>query len=171
MGITNTNITLHGNPLKVQGDSLKVGQKAPSFTLTGNDLKDVKSDAFSGQVLVLSVVPSLDTPTCSIQTKRFNKEAEEFQGKATILTVSVDLPFAQSRWCGAEGAANIKTASDYKYRTFGPAYGAYLSDTGLLARAVFVIDSTGTVQYVEYVDVLSDEPNYDAALKKVRELL
>lgn len=171
MALTNTNITHQGNVLKIKGEAIKVGQKAPAFTLTGNDLKDVKSESFAGKVLILSVVPSLDTPTCAIETKRFNKEAAEFQGKAVLLTVSVDLPFAQARWCGAEGVKNIVTASDYKYRNFGPAYGTYLEDTGLLTRAVFVIDANGIVQSVEYVDVLSEEPNYEATLKKVRELL
>jgi len=170
MNTTNTNITLHGNPLKVAGNALTVGQPLPSFTLTANDLSDLKSDSFKGTVLVISVVPSLDTPTCAKQTSRFNQEASKLGSAITILTVSRDLPFAQKRWCGLEGADRVVTASDYKYRTFGESFGALAADVELLARAVFVVDKGGIIRHVEYVQELSAEPQYDAALAMAKDL-
>lgn len=171
MNTTNKNLTFKGSPLRVEGKELKIGDSLPSFRLTGNDLSDVSSDQFKGKVLVLSIVPSLDTPTCAIQTRRFNQEATDLSGEVVILTVSEDLPFAQSRWCGAEGVSRVQTASDYKYRQFGDAYGVTLPDTGLLTRAVVVSDKQGKIVHIEYVQELSAEPDYAAALKKVRELL
>jgi thiol peroxidase len=167
MAKSNANITFKGNRIKVLGDSITEGQPLPEFVLTGTDMADLTNEAFTGKVLVISVVPSLDTPVCAIQTKRFNKEASRLGDQVKILTVSLDLPFAQKRWCGAEDATAVITASDYKYRNFGNAFGVYLEDLGLLARAVFVVDKTGKVTHVEYVDEVASEPNYDAALSKV----
>lgn len=171
MNSTNKNLTLHGKPLTVEGAELKVGDKLPAFKLSGNDLSDVTSDSFKGHVLVLCVVPSLDTSTCSMEVKKFNEEATDLADAVQILAVSVDLPFAQARWCGAEGVKRVKTASDYKYREFGRTFGTWLPDTALLARAVFIADTAGIIRHVEYVQNLSDEPNYGEALKKIRELL
>ena len=133
-------------------------------------MADITYDAYKGEVLVISVVPSLDTPTCSLQTKRFNKEVTTFGDHVKVLTVSMDLPFAQNRWCGAEGVSNVKTASDYKYRGFGEAYGVLMSEMGLLARAVFVINKSGKVVYVDYVTEMSAEPNYDEVISSVKSL-
>jgi len=166
-----TKVTFKGAPLTILGKPLKVGDKAPQFTLTANDMSDLSSSAFAGKVLIISVVPSLDTPVCAVQTKRFNKEAGELGKDVAILTVSLDLPFAQKRWCGAEGVSNVVTASDYKHRSFGEAYGALIKEWGLLARALFVVDKSGKVAYVQYVPEVSSEPEYEGALKKVRELL
>lgn len=137
----------------------------PSFVLTGQDMADISSSTFAGKPLVLSVVPSLDTPVCSVQTKRFNQEAAALGDKVSILTVSMDLPFAQKRWCGAEGASNMRTGSAYKHREFGSAFGCFIKEWGLLCRAVFVVNAAGKVTYCEYVPEISAEPNYDSALK------
>ena len=158
--------------MPVDGAALAVGSKLPSFSVVANDMSLLTNSSFSGKVLVVSLIPSLDTPVCSIETKKFNSDAAEFKDKATILTVSADLPFAQARWCGAEGAKNLTTASCYKdTKAFGTAFGAFIPAMSLLARAVFVVDASGTVQHVEYVKELAEEPNYDAVNKKVRELL
>lgn len=168
MAITNTKITLHGNPIEVSGSVVKVGDKAPNFTLTNNDLKEVTLSSYSGKVVLLSVVPSLDTPTCSLQTKRFNQEASSLGQDVLILTISRDLPFAQKRWCGAEGVDKTETLSDYKLRTFGQLYGVEVSNISLLARAVFVIGKDQTIKYLEYVDEISKEPDYSSALNAIK---
>ena len=165
---TNKNILFKGNPTPVTGREIKEGDKLPKFKLTGNDLADVTSDQFAGKRLIISVVPSLDTPTCHIQTKHFNQVAESLGADVAILTVSLDLPFAQKRWCGAEGVTRVKTASDYKYHAFGEDFGVFWQGPALLARAVFVADSSGIVRHVEYVQDLSKEPDYDAALAAVK---
>ncbi|WKZ57946.1 MAG: thiol peroxidase [Bdellovibrionota bacterium] len=170
MNKSNQKITFQGKPLRVTGREVHEGDPMPAFKLTGVDMSDIDSASFKGKVLVLSVVPSLDTSTCALQTKRFNQEAEKLSPSVQILTVSMDLPFAQKRWCGAEGATRIMTGSDYKYRGFGETFGVYWTDMALLARAVFVVDKGGVVRHVEYVANLSDEPDYAAVLAKVREL-
>lgn len=167
----NNVITFQGKPLSIEGQALKEGSSMPSFVLTGQDMADLASASFAGKPLVLSVVPSLDTPVCSIQTKRFNQEAATLGNRVSILTVSMDLPFAQKRWCGAEGASNVRTASAYKYRDFGTAFGCFIKEWGLLCRAIFVIDAAGKVTYCEYVPEISAEPNYDAALKALSAVL
>jgi len=162
-----TKITFQGNKLTLLGTALKSGSKMPAFTLTAQDMSDLSSTKYAGKVLIISVVPSLDTPTCDLQTKRFNKEADKLGSNVQILTVSLDLPFAQKRWCGAEGASRVETGSDYKHHSFGQAFGCLIKEWGLLARAVFVIDKSGTVAFAEYVPNISDEPNYEEALKSV----
>jgi len=147
---------------------LKVGSEAPHFTLMANDLSDLRSDAYHGKVLVLSVVPSLDTPVCAIQTRTFNQRATQLSKDVVVLTISMDLPFAQKRFCGAEGIERVITASDYKHRAFGPAFGVLIKELGLLARAVFVLDRQGKVVHAEYVPEVTQEPNYDAALAAVK---
>jgi thiol peroxidase len=170
MNKNNQNITFKGNKITVAGNALKEGQAAPGFKLTAGDMSDLTFDNFKDKVVILSVVPSLDTPVCSVQTKKFNDEAARLPEHVMVLTVSRDLPFAQNRWCGANSAERVKTASDFKYRTFGAAYGAELPDLGLLARAIFVVDRKGTIQHVEYVGEVTSEPDYQAALDKAKSL-
>lgn len=167
----NDNLIFRGEPLATQGSCIKDGQKAPDFKLVGNDLADLTLASFSGKCLVLSVVPSVDTPTCNLQTIRFNDEAKKLGDKVVMLTVSMDLPFAQKRWHENAKCASVLSASDYKYRTFGPAYGVFLPGLGLLARAVFVVDANRQVKYVDYVKDLSTEPEYEPVLKAVAECL
>jgi len=171
MAKTNQNITMHGNKLKVTGTEIKEGATLPSFTLTGNDMTDVAASKFAGKVLIVLSVPSLDTPVCALEAKRFNKEATDLSSDVTILCVSRDLPFAQKRWCAAEGATRVVTASDFKYRTFGQQFGTELPDLGLLARAVFVADKSGKITFVDYVTEVAEEPKYDEVLAAVRKLL
>ena len=161
-------VTFKGNPISISGPELKVGDNAPEFKLTDNAMQDLTLAAFAGQTLILSVVPSLDTPVCSVQTKKFNESAAKLGDNIRILTVSLDLPFAQKRWCGAEGVTAVTTASDYKYRSFGESYGAYLPDLGLLARAVFIIGSDKKVKYVQYVTEVASEPDYEQALNAAK---
>lgn len=167
MAKSNDSITMKGNPIKVSGTVVKEGGMLPAVTLTGGDLSDVPLAKFAGKKLVIVCVPSLDTPTCSIETKRFNKEAGSLPD-TVIAVVSRDLPFAQKRWCGAEGVESVVTLSDYKYRTFGQAFGVEWSDSGLLARAVFVVDQSGKVTFVEYVNEIADEPGYEGVLAAVK---
>ena len=171
MADTNQNITFKGEPTPVGGSVVKVGDAAPEVTLTANDLSDLSLDSFKGNVVIVSSVPSLDTPVCQVQTKRFNEEVTKLSDEVKVLTVSSDLPFAQKRWCGAEGVENVVTASDYKYRTFRDAYGVSWEGPALLARAVFVVDKEGKVAHVEYADDITAEPNYEAVVSKVQELV
>ncbi len=164
---SNQKITWQGKPLKVSGREIHVGDQAPKLRLVGNDLQDVTSEQFRGKRLVLSVVPSLDTSTCSLQTKRFHQEAQKLPPNVVIVTVSEDLPFALARWCRAEGVTNVITASNYKYRNFGEDFGVLIQDMGLLARAVFVIGADNRVSHVEYVENLSSEPDYAAVFQSL----
>ena len=164
-------ITLNGNKFSLVGEELKVGAAAPGFTLSANDLSDVSLKDFKGRVVVLTTVPSLDTPTCSIETARFNQEAGKLGDKVKILTVSRDLPFAQSRWCAAQGIKNLQTLSDYKNTSFSKDYGVFIEGLCLLARAVFIIDAQGVIRYIQFVEEVSNEPDYGAVLKEIKELL
>ena len=153
-----------GSPLTLLGHEMKVGDHLPDFVVTGNDMGDLTANSFKGKKLILSVVPSVDTPVCAIQTRHFNEAASALGNDVVVLTVSMDLPFAQKRWCAAEGIEQVVTASDFKHRTFGEAFGVLLKEWGLLARAVFVTDSSGKIVYVQYVDEVSSEPEYDPVL-------
>ena len=164
-------ITLNGNKFSLAGEELKVGAAAPGFTLSANDLSDVSLKDFKGRVVVLTTVPSLDTPTCSIETARFNQEAGKLGDRVKILTVSRDLPFAQSRWCAAQGVKNLQTLSDYKNTSFSKDYGVFIEGLCLLARAVFIIDAQGVIRYIQFVEEVSNEPDYGAVLKEIKELL
>ena len=157
-------ITFKGGPMTLVGDELSVGQAAPDFTLKGNDLSEVKLADYAGKKLILVTIPSLDTPVCDPETRRFNEEAGKLGDGVAVLVVSVDLPFAQARWCGQADATNITTASDYLDHAFGVAYGVRIKELGLLARTVSVIDADGKVTYHEMVKEVTEEPNYDAAL-------
>jgi thiol peroxidase len=163
-------VTVEGNPLTLVGNELSVGDKAPAFEVLDNDLKPVESAAFAGKVLVLTAVPSLDTPVCDVETRRFNEEAAGLGDDVSIVTVSMDLPFAQKRWCGAAGVTRVTTLSDHRNASFGEAYGVLVKELRLLARSVFVVDREGTIRYIEIVDDLTHEPDYDAVLKVIKEL-
>ena len=164
-------VTFKGAPMTLVGREIKVGDQAPDFKLVGNDLADIECASFRGKVLVLSVAPSLDTPVCAVQTRTFNQKAAGLSKDVIILSVSLDLPFALKRFCGAEGIEGVVTASDYKYRTFGESYGVYISELGLLTRAVFVIDREGELVHAEYVPEVTTEPDYAAALQAVQDAL
>lgn len=162
-------VTLKGNPMTLVGPELKVGDKAPDFVLKANDMSDKSLADFAGKVKIISVVPSLDTPVCDAQTRKFNEDAGSLDG-VVVLTVSVDLPMAQKRWCGAAGVENVVCLSDYKDHSFGKAYGVRIKEVGLLARTVIVVDKDNTIQYVQHVPEVVDAPDYDAAMAKVKEL-
>ena len=156
-------ITIHGNPLTLVGQEIKVGMPAPDCELLDNDLKPVKLSSFRGQVVVLTSVPSLDTPVCDIETRRFNDEAASLGPEVKIVTISMDLPFAQKRWCGAAGVDKVMTLSDHRQAEFGQAYGVLIKELRLLARAVFIVDRAGVVQYVQLVQEVASEPDYEAS--------
>ncbi|MGH8246945.1 MAG: thiol peroxidase [Gammaproteobacteria bacterium] len=162
-------VTLRNNPFTVVGPVLNVGDKAPDFALLDNDLKPFSLKDTADKVRILSVVPSLDTPVCDQQTRRFNEEAGKLPN-VQVLTISMDLPFAQKRWCGAAGVSNLRTLSDHREGSFGQAYGTLIKELRLNARAVFVLDTDGTVRHAEYVKEISEHPNYDAALNAARGL-
>ena len=162
-------VTLRGNAMTLVGPEIKVGDKAPNFTLTGNDMKPVTLADTTGKVRIIAVVPSLDTPVCDTETRRFNEEAAKLPN-IEILTVSVDLPMAQKRWCGAAGVDKVRTLSDYRDRNFGTAYGVLIQEILLEARTVFVLDKDDTVCYVEYVKEVADLPNFEAALAAAQKL-
>jgi thioredoxin-dependent peroxiredoxin len=164
-------VTRRGNPLTLVGEEVKVGARAPETELLDNDLKPVKLSDFRGKVVVLSAVPSLDTPTCDMETRRFNTEAASLGDNVAILTVSMDLPFAQKRWCGAAGMDRVKTLSDHREAAFGEAYGVLIKELRLLARTIFVLDKNGIIQYVQHVKEISEEPDYNAVIGAVKKLL
>ena len=165
-------VTMKGSPLTLIGNEVKVGQKAPEAELVANDLSVVQlSSLCRGKVCILAAVPSLDTSVCDLETRRFNEEAGKLGKNVAVLTISMDLPFAQKRWCGAAGVQNVQTLSDYREAAFGKAYGILIKDLRLLARAVFVLDKQGIIRYVELVKEVASEPNYDAALSAAKKLL
>jgi thiol peroxidase len=158
-------------PTDLEGPEIKVGEKAPSsFTLVATDMSEVKGQDLAGTVRILCAVPSLDTPVCDVEMRRFNTEAAKLPG-VTVAAISLDLPFAAKRWCGATGSDKIRALSDYKNRDFGTSYGVFAPSKGLLARAVFVIGKDDVVKHVEYVPNVGQEPNYDAALAAAKSLV
>ncbi len=163
-------ITLHGNPFTLIGKEVTMGSVGPDATLIDNELNAVKLSDYRGKVVIISSVPSLDTPVCDMQTRRFNSEASNLGDDVVILTVSMDLPFAQSRWCGAAGVEQVITLSDHRDAAFGEAYGLLIKELRLLGRAVMVLDREGVVRYHQLVKEVSEEPDYDAALEAVRSL-
>jgi thiol peroxidase len=162
--------TMKGNPLTLLGNALKPGDRLPDFTLVDNGLKPVTA-ADTGGVRILSTVPSLDTPVCDTETRRFNQEASQLDGQVKVLTVSMDLPFAQKRWCGAAGVNHVQTLSDYQSGAFGLATGTLIKELHLLSRAIFVVDKGGVVRYVEYVPEIASEPDYAKALAAAKALV
>lgn len=163
-------LTFKGNPLTVIGEKLSVGDKAPDFNLTGNDLSTVTLDDSAGKVRLFSVVPSLDTGICDAQTRRLNEEISNLGDNVVCYTVSADLPFAQKRWCGNAGVENVITVSDHKDMSFADAYGTHVKELRLEQRAIFVVDENGVVQYVEYVPEIAQHPDYDSALTAVKDV-
>ena len=163
-------VTFMGNPLHLEGELPQKGQPLPSFAALDQAMAPVAAESFRGKVVVISSVPSLDTPVCDMQTRRFNKEAAGLSEDVVILTISMDLPFAQKRWCGAAGVDRVKTLSDHRDASFGKACGLLVRELRLLARAVLVADREGIVRYVQLVDEITHEPDYDGAVAAVREL-
>jgi thiol peroxidase len=163
-------VTMKGNPLTLVGAEVKVGDPAPDFTVLDNDLSPATLSDYRGKVCIVSSVPSLDTPVCDMETRRFNTEADRLGGDVAVLTVSMDLPFAQKRWCGAAGVENVVTLSDHRDADFGNAWGLLIKELRLLARAVYVVDREGTVRHAQVVKEIAEEPDYDAVLEAVRKL-
>ena len=161
-------VTMKGSPLTLVGNEVNVGEKAPDFEVVANDLSTVKLSSFRGKVCVISSVHSLDTSVCDMETRRFNQEAARLGSEVVILTLSMDLPFAQKRFCEAEHVDRIRILSDHVWREFGRRYGVLIKDLGLLARAVFIIGRDGRIAYIEIVPEISDVPDYDAALNALR---
>jgi thiol peroxidase len=161
-------VTIQGNPLTLLGKAVKAGDKAPDFQTLDNGLSPVNLANYQGKVVIISSVPSLDTPVCDLETRRFNEEAAKLGKDVVILTISMDLPFAQKRWCGTAGVTHVTTLSDHKDASFGLAYGVLIKELRLLARAVFVVDRQGGIRHVELVKEITSEPDYDAALAAAR---
>lgn len=160
-------VTFNQDPVTLLGTEVKIGDDAPDFTVLSNDLKEVSLKDYDGKVKLITTVPSVDTGVCSQETKRFNEEADKLDN-VHVLTVSMDLPFAQIRWCAANGVENLDTLSDHRDADLGKNYGVLIKELRLLARAVFVVDSSNKVTYVEYVDEVTDFPDYEAALSAVK---
>ena len=161
---------MQGRSLTLVGQERKAGDRAPDFEAQDPDLSPVRLSSFKGKIVVISSVPSLDTPVCDLETRRFNQEAGQMGDDVVILTVSMDLPFAQKRWCGAAGGDRVITVSDHRDAQFGTAYGVLIKELRLLARCVFVIDRQGIIRYIQLVKELSEEPDYDEVLDRVRSL-
>ena len=164
-------ITFKGNPLTLVGNEVKVGQRAPDFVVIDNNLSPVKFSSSQGKVCIISSVVSLDTPVCDTQTRKFNEEASRLGPNVMILTISMDLPFAQKRWCGAAGVNRLQTLSDHRDASFGMAYGTLIKELRLLARAVFIVDQKGFIQYEELVKEVTSEPDYNAVLSALKNLV
>ena len=163
-------VTFKGNPVDLEGPALGVGDRAPAdFCLTANDMSPVAGKDMAGKARIVSAVTSLDTRVCDVETRRFNEEAAKVPG-VKIYTVSMDLPFAQARWCGAAGIDKVQTVSDFKDRSFGRAWGVWSPAMGLLARAVFVVDKDDKIRHVEYVAEMTKEPDYSKALEAAKKL-
>jgi thiol peroxidase len=164
-------VTIAGNPLTLLGNAVTVGQKAPDFVALDNDLNPKALSDFAGKVLIIAAVPSLDTPVCDVETRRFNTEASKIGENVHIITMSMDLPFAQKRWCAAAGIDRLTTLSDHRDASFGNNWGVLIKELRLLARSVFVVGKDGLVKYVEIVPEVKDEPDYDAALAAAKALV
>jgi len=172
MNPTPITVTLHGNPLPVVGPLPTVGQPAPDCVLIDPELNDVRlSDVTSDRVAVIASVPSLDTPVCDTETRRFNREATGLDENVVLVAVSMDLPFAQARWRGAAGVDRVRVLSDHRDAAFGRAFGVLIPPLRLLARAVFVVDSRGVIRHAQLVPEIAHEPDYDVVLETVRALV
>ena len=163
-------ITMRGNPLTLVGNEVKAGAMAPDFVALDNNLSPVAFTSFRGKTCIISSVPSLDTPVCDLETRRFNEEAIRLGTEIVILTISMDLPFAQKRWCAAAGVNRVQTLSDHRDASFGMAYGVLIKELRLLARAVFLVDQKGMLRYIQLVKEVSKEPDYDEVLKALKTL-
>ena len=164
------NVTMKGNPVTLLGKEAQVGQNAPDATLLANDLSEFKLSSLKGKKHILSVVPSLDTGICDLQTKRFNQEAAKLGKDVPVVTISMDLPFAQKRWCGATDSTNIITLSDHRQASFGEAYGVLIKGLRLLTRAIFIVDAAGVIRYKQIVPEITTEPKYDETLEALKKI-
>ncbi|MGB9600144.1 MAG: thiol peroxidase [Myxococcota bacterium] len=163
-------IKVNGNPLTLLGNEIKEGDVAPFFHVLDKDLKEVDLRGFAGKKIMISVTPSLDTPVCDLQLKRFNKEAAEFGDDVVVLNISVDLPFAIARFCNANGIDKVLTLSDYRDVDFGTKYGVLIKENRLLARSIFIIGKDGKIAYKEIVPDITHHPNYEKALEELKKL-
>lgn len=163
-------VTMKGHTLTLVGPELKIGDRAPEFVVLDNNLSPVLFSSFQGKICLIVSVPSLDTPVCDLETRRFNAEAGQLSSEIKILTISMDLPFAQKRWCGAAGADKVITLSDHKEASFGTAYGVLIKEIRLLARAIFLVDREGIIRYLQIVNDISQEPDYDKIIQMVKAL-
>lgn len=163
-------VTFKGNPVTLVGPELKVGDAAPNFAVVDNALSQATLASYEGKVKIISAVPSLDTPVCDTETRRFNQEAASLPGDVVVLTISADLPFAQKRWCGAAGIDKVVTLSDYRDRSFALAYGVLIEELKLLSRSIFVIDKQNVIRYIQHVPEVTQEPDYAAVIAAAREL-
>jgi len=161
-------VTFQGQPFALVGEELKVGDQAPDAALIANDMTEAKLSEYRGKVLILAAVPSLDTDVCDAEARRFNESAAQLGDDVAIVVVSMDLPFAQKRWCGAAGVDAVRTLSDHRDAAFGEAYGVLIREFRLLARTVFVVDREGTIRYTQLVGEITDEPDYDEVLGAAR---
>ena len=161
-------VTFKGNPLTLLGAEIKIGSKAPDFQVLAGDLSKITLQSFKGKTKLISVVPSLDTPVCDQQTRRFNQEAAQLPGDITVLTISMDLPFAQGRFCSTAGINKVKALSDHRDASFGLAYGVLIKELRLLSRSIFIIGADDRIQYAEYVKEITEHPNYEAALNTLK---
>ncbi|MBK5274919.1 MAG: thiol peroxidase [Desulfuromonadales bacterium] len=164
-------ITFKGNPFTLLGPQLKVGDKAPDFAVVDTGLAPVTLASSAGKVRIISAVPSLDTPVCDTETRRFNQEAAKLPGEVVVLTISLDLPFAQKRWCGAAGIDKVVLLSDYRERSFGQNYGVLIKELLLLSRAIFVVDAQDVIRYIQIVPEVTSEPDYAAVIAAAKALL
>ncbi|MBE1554393.1 thiol peroxidase [Sporosarcina limicola] len=165
------NVTFKNNPVTLLGKEVAIGDIAPDFTVLANDLSPVTLADSKGKIRLISVIPSIDTGVCSTQTRKFNEGASSLGDDVQLLTISVDLPFAQAKWCAAEGLKNVQTLSDHRDLSFGEAYGVVIKELRLLARSVFIIDKDDKVTYVEYVGEGTDHPDYEKAIEAVKQLM
>ena len=163
-------VTFQGNPLTLLGEEVKVGQKAPGFSVLDSDLQEVNLNTFKDKVKLIASVPSLDTPVCDLEIKRFNEEASKISGDVVILFISMDLPFAQKRFCQSFDITKVKALSDHRTADFGNKYGVLIKELRLLSRAIFVIDKSNTISYMECVKEISEQPDYDKALEALKSL-
>ena len=163
-------VTMKGNPLSLSGNEIEVGQKAPDFEVVDNDMGTKNLASFQNKVCVVLTVPSLDTPVCDTEVRKFNEKASNMGPDIVIMAVSMDLPFAQKRWCGSAGVERVITFSDYKNASFGNSYGVLIEALRLLARSVFIIDKNGVVQYKQIVKEVTEEPDYEDVLKALEKL-
>ena len=163
-------ITMMGNPLTLVGNEVQVDDTAPDFVVIDNDLNEVNFSAFRGKICIVSSVPSLDTPVCDLETKMFNEETGRLGKDVVILTISMDLPFAQKRWCAAAGVEAVQTLSDHRDAAFGNAFGVLIPELRLLARAVFLVDQKGIIRYVQLVKEVTNEPDYEEIWQALKAL-
>ncbi len=166
-----TQVTMKGKPLTLSGTAVDIGQKAPDFEVADNELNAITLSSFAGKTLIICSVPSLDTSVCDRETRKFNEKAAELGEEIAVLVISMDLPFAQKRWCGAAGIQNLKTLSDHRDASFGKAYGVLIEELRLLARAIFIIDKQGVIRYKQIVSEITNEPDYDGCLEAIKQLI